>query len=75
MRPYLLELGVYSVPDALGDVVDVWAGGAGESEALGSLLDAKNVGAARAEHQHSDHHKVDVRWTMGLGLGKNLLFM
>ena len=53
----------------------VWAGGAGEAEALGSLLDAKNVGAARAEHQHSDHHKVDVRWTMGLGLGKNLLFM
>ena len=61
MRPYLLELGVYSVPDALGDVVYVWAGGAGEAEALGALLHAKDVRAARAEHQHPDHHKVDVR--------------
>ena len=30
---HLLQLGVGPTGDALGDVVDVWAGGAGETEA------------------------------------------
>ena len=32
--------------------MDVGTGGAGEPEALGSLLDAQDVGASGAEHQH-----------------------
>ena len=34
------------------DVVDVGAGGAGEAEAVGALLDLQDVGARGAEHQH-----------------------
>ena len=53
---YLFELGVGPAADPLGDVVDVGAGGAGEAEAVGALLDLQDVGARRAEHQHDGAH-------------------
>lgn len=47
---YLFELRVRSAADPLGDVVNVGAGGAGEAEAVGALLDLEDVGARGAEH-------------------------
>ena len=53
---HLFELRIRPAADPLGDVVDVGAGGAGEAEAVGALLDLQDVGARRAEHQHDGAH-------------------
>ena len=47
---YLFEFRVRPAADPLADVVDVGAGGAGEAEAVGALLDLEDVGARGAEH-------------------------